>query len=318
MKVVDLLEGAVAPQISYEIVPPKRGSSVSDIFEIVDGLIPFNPPFIDVTSHSAQVYYEEQPDGTWRRRIRRKRPGTLGLCAAIKGRYGVETVPHLLCEGFTREESEDALIELNYLGIHNVMALRGDEGGYRKPITGNRTRNEFAVDLVRQISDMNKGVYQEEMIGATPTDFCIGVAGYPEKHFEAPNMAWDVQNLKKKVNAGADYVVSQMFFDNRVFLDFEAACRKADVDVPIVPGLKILTKKRQLQSLPSTFHLSVPEELSAEVMEAEDRHVPEIGIRWALKQCEELLEAGNPFLHFYIIQTPEHVQRLVEQLRKLA
>ncbi len=318
MKVVDLLLGAVAPQISYEIVPPKRGSSVSDIFEIVDGLVPFDPPFIDVTSHSAQVYYEEQPDGSWRRRIRRKRPGTLGLCAAIKGRYGVETVPHLLCEGFTREESEDALIELNYLGIHNVMALRGDEGGYRKPVTGSRTRNEYAVDLVRQISDMNKGVYQEEMIGATPTDFCIGVAGYPEKHVEAPNMAWDVQNLKKKVNAGADYVVSQMFFDNQVFLRYLRQTREAGIDVPIVPGLKILTRKRQLQSLPSTFHLSVPEELAAEVMEAEDRHVPEIGIRWALKQCEELLAADVPYLHFYVIQTPEYVQPVIERLRKLA
>jgi len=318
MKVTELLAGAEAPQISYEIVPPRRGGSVAEIFEIIDGLQEFDPPFVDVTSHSAQVYYEEQTDGSWRRHVKRKRPGTLGLCAAIKGRYGIETVPHLLCRGFTREESEDALIELHYLGIHNVMALRGDDSGFRKPISGDRTRNEYAVDLVRQIDDMNHGQYQEELIGAFATDFCVGVAGYPEKHFEAPNLSWDVQNLKAKIDAGAGYVVSQMFFDNEQFLPFLDRCRSVGIEVPILPGLKIITRKRQLQTLPSTFHVHIPEALSQEIMEADDRHVPEIGIRWALSQCEGLLEAGIPYLHFYIIQTPEHVRDLVKQLRRLA
>lgn len=319
MKVADLLNNAESPSVSYEIVPPKRGSSLSEILEIVDGLSEFDPPYVDVTSHSAQVYYEEQNDGSWRRHVKRKRPGTLGMCAAIKGRFGIETVPHLLCRGFTREESEDALIELNYLGIHNVMALRGDDTGYQKPISVDRTRNEYAIDLVQQISDMNQGNFLEELIDAAPTEFCVGVAGYPEKHFEAPNLTWDILNLKRKVDAGADYITSQMFYDNASFLDFFNRCREVGITVPIVPGLKILTKKRQLQSLPARFHLQVPEALAAECEAARnDDQVAEIGIQWALKQCEGLMEAGFTNLHFYIIQTPEHVREVVKSLRKMA
>lgn len=319
MKVVDLLSDGDAPQVSFEIVPPKRGSTLSEILEIVDELSEFDPPFLDVTSHSAQVYYEEQNDGSWRRHVKRKRPGTLGMCAAIKGRYGIETVPHLLCRGFTREESEDALIELNYLGIHNVMALRGDDTGYQKPISVDRTRNEYAIDLVQQIADMNRGKYLEELIDASPTEFCVGVAGYPEKHFEAPNITWDVLNLKRKVDAGADYITSQMFFDNASFIDFVERCRDVGITVPIVPGLKILTKKRQLQTLPARFHLQIPEALAAECEAAKnDDEVAQIGIEWALRQCEGLMEAGFNNLHFYIIQTPEHVREVVRSLRKMA
>ncbi|MGB1048722.1 MAG: methylenetetrahydrofolate reductase [NAD(P)H] [Rhodothermales bacterium] len=319
MKVVDFLNDGDSPSVSYEIVPPKRGSSLSEILEIVGQLSEFDPPFVDVTSHSAQVYYEEQNDGSWRRHVKRKRPGTLGMCAAIKGRYGIETVPHLLCKGFTREESEDALIELNYLGIHNVMALRGDDTGFQKPVSVDRTRNEYAIDLVQQISAMNKGEYLEELIDAAPTEFCVGVAGYPEKHFEAPNITWDILNLKRKVDAGADYITSQMFFDNDSFIAFVNRCREVGITVPIVPGLKILTKKRQLQSLPARFHLQIPEALAAECEAAKtDDEVAEIGIRWALKQCEGLMEAGFSNLHFYIIQTPQHVREVVKSLRKLA
>lgn len=319
MKVVDLLTDGDSPSVSYEIVPPRRGSSLAEILEIVEELSEFEPPFLDVTSHSAQVYYEEQNDGSWRRHVKRKRPGTLGMCAAIQGRFGIETVPHLLCRGFTREESEDALIELNYLGIHNVMALRGDDTGYQKPISVDRTRNEYAIDLVKQIDDMNRGQYLEELIDAAPTDFCVGVAGYPEKHFEAPNITWDVLNLKRKVDAGADYITSQMFFDNASFIDFVNRCREVGITVPIVPGLKILTRKRQLQSLPARFHLQIPEALAAECESAkDDAEVAQIGIRWALKQCEDLMEAGFNNLHFYIIQTPQHVREVVKSLRKMA
>ncbi|MDA0379287.1 MAG: methylenetetrahydrofolate reductase [NAD(P)H] [Bacteroidetes bacterium] len=319
MKVVDLLARNEDLQVSYEIVPPKRGSSLSEILEIIDALKEFDPPFVDVTSHGAQVYYEEQSDGSWRRHIKRKRPGTLGMCAAIKGRFGIETVPHLLCQGFTREESEDALIELNYLGIHNVMALRGDDTGFQKPISVDRTRNEYAIDLVRQIHDMNHGRYLEELIDAAPTDFCVGVAGYPEKHFEAPNITWDILNLKRKVDAGADYITSQMFYDNDSFLGFVERCRDVGITVPIIPGLKILTNKRQLQALPAKFHLEIPEALAAECEAAKtDAQVAEIGIEWARKQCEGLMDAGFNHLHFYIIQTPNHVRKLVESLRKMA
>ena len=318
MKITELLDNRKETLISYEIIPPQRGSSVGEIFSIVDELQPFDPPFIDVTSHSAQVYYEEMPDGSWRRRVKRKRPGTLGLCAAIKGRYGIETVPHILCDGFTREETEDALIELNYLGIQNVMALRGDEGEYSKPIPPTRTRNHQAVELVEQISAMNSGRYLEELIDASATDFCVGVAGYPEKHFQAPNISWDILNLKKKVDAGAHYVTTQMFYDNEHYFTFVERCRDVGIDVPIIPGLKILTSKRQLKSLPMRFYIDIPESLAAEVEEADAAHVPDIGAEWALRQAEELMDRAAPCLHFYIMATARHVSKVVSQLRKYA
>ena len=215
MKITELLQRRKETLISYEIIPPERGGAAGEIFDIISSLMEFDPPFIDVTSHAAQISYEEMADGSWRRRIKRKRPGTLGLCAAIKGRFGVESVPHLLCHGFTRQETEDALIELNYLGIQNVMALRGDNHGYEKKFPPDKSVNKQAVELVGQIAAMNQGRYLEQLIDAQSTDFCIGVAGYPEKHFEAPNKAWDILHLKEKVDAGAHYITTQMFFNNR-------------------------------------------------------------------------------------------------------
>ncbi|TDI69825.1 MAG: methylenetetrahydrofolate reductase [NAD(P)H] [Bacteroidetes bacterium] len=318
MKITELLAQATSLQISYEIIPPKRGGSVRDVIEIVEDLVEFDPAYIDVTSHSAQVSYEELPDGTWKRHVNRKRPGTLGLCAAIKSRFGIETVPHLLCKGFTREESEDALIELNYLGIQNVMALRGDDSGFMKPIGGDRTVNKYAVDLVRQIVDMNEGRYLEDLMDASSADFCVGVAGYPERHFEAPNMNRDIQYLKQKVDAGAHYVTTQMYFDNTEFFKFVELCREAGITVPIIPGLKILTSKRQLHSLPSRFFVKIPEALETEVEDANDEHVVDIGVEWAIRQCEELLNAGINNLHFYILLKPNIVTRVVGHLRKMA
>jgi methylenetetrahydrofolate reductase (NADPH) len=318
MKVIEFLDRASNPLISYEIIPPRRGGSLASIVEIVEQLVRFDPPFIDVTSHSAELSYEELADGTLRRYAKRKRPGTLGLCAAIKGRFGVETVPHLLCLGFTREETEDALIELNYLGIQNVMALRGDDNGYRKNLPENRTRNAYACDLVRQIDNMNRGLYLENMLDAHPADFCIGVAGYPEKHFEAPNMAFDIQHLKRKIESGAHYVTTQMFFDNRHYFNYVEACRAAGITVPIIPGLKVLTSKRQLQSLPRNFHLEIPEELVDEVAASPDEHAREIGIEWAIRQSTELMEAGVPCVHFYIMQSADVITRVVEPLRRAA
>lgn len=318
MKITELLETVTDPCFSYEIIPPKRGGSVKEIINIVAGLVELDPPYIDVTSHSAQVYYEEQADGSWKRHIKRKRPGTLGMCAAIRGRFGIETVPHLLCYGFSREESEDALIELNYLGIQNVMALRGDDNGFRKPLVQDRTRNEYACDLVSQISQMNTGKYLEELMDSASTDFCIGVAGYPEKHFEAPNLTWDILNVKRKVDAGASYITTQMCFDTRQIIDFEKKCRKVGITVPIVPGLKILTNKSQLQTLPRNFHVQIPEALAAEVESAKDEHVAEVGIAWARHQSEELVNAGFQNIHFYILMTARHVKQVVAPLRKLA
>ncbi|HET6568684.1 MAG TPA: methylenetetrahydrofolate reductase [NAD(P)H] [Rhodothermales bacterium] len=318
MKIIERLDRADEPLISYEIIPPTRGGSVQQVLGIVEELMRFEPPFIDVTSHSAQVYYEEMADGTWRRCVKRKRPGTLGICAAIKSRFGVESVPHLLCNGFTREETEDALIELNYLGIQNVMALRGDENDYKKPIRNGRSCNRYAEELVQQVVGMNQGVYLEKLIDAAPTDFCVGVAGYPEKHFEAPNITWDILNLKRKIDAGAHYVVTQMFFDNEHYLNFVERCRDVGITVPIVPGLKIVSTKGQIQNLPRNFHVSLPESLAAELEEAKPEHVADIGVEWAIRQSEELMNAGVPCVHFYIMQSTRLVSRVVEALRKMA
>lgn len=280
--------------------------------------MPYEPPFIDVTSHAAQVYYEEMPDGSVRRRVKRKRPGTLGLCAAIQSRFGIQAVPHLLCKGFTREETEDALIELNYLGIQNVLALQGDDHGTDKPKRKDRSVNAYACDLVKQIDQLNHGHYLEELIDARPTDFCVGVAGYPEKHFGAPNLTWDVLNTKRKVDAGAHYIVTQMFFDNAKYFEYVERCRDVGITVPIIPGLKVLTSKRQLASLPRVFHIDLPESLTAEMEAAKPEHVRDVGVEWAIRQSEELLSAGIPCLHFYIMSNARTVRKVVEPLRKMA
>ncbi len=318
MKIVEYLDAASEPLVSFEIIPPARGGSIRNIFDIVEALMPFEPPFIDVTSHSAQVYYEEMPDGALRKRVKRKRPGTIGLCAAIKGHFKVETVPHLLCNGFTREETEDALIELNYLGLQNVMALRGDDSAYAKPTPPERSCNRYAEALVQQIQHMNEGRYLEDLIDAAPTDFCVGVAGYPEKHFEAPNQTWDLLHLKRKVDAGAHYIVTQMFFDNAHYFAFVERCRELGITVPIIPGLKILTNKAHLCSMPRAFHVNIPEALAAEIEEARPEHVADVGVEWAARQTEELMNAGAPCVHYYIMQSATTVKRVLEHIRKTA
>ena len=318
MKITELLARATEPLISYEIIPPKRGSSAQQIMAVVEDLMPFDPPFIDVTSHSAEAQYEEMPDGTWRRRVKRKRPGTIGICAAIKSRFGVETVPHVLCHGFTRAETEDALIELQYLGIDNVMALHGDDTGFQKTVPPGTKVNKSAVELVRQIVGMNSGEYLEDLMDAQASNFCIGVAGYPEKHYKAPNLTWDLHYLKRKVDAGAQYVTTQLFFENRCYFSFVERCREVGIDVPIIPGVKILTTKRQLQLLPSRFHVDIPETMAAEVEAARPEHVEDIGVEWAIRQCAALFSQGAPCIHFYIMQRSQVVRRVVESLRKMA
>lgn len=316
MKVIEHYDKASEPLISFEIIPPKRGGSVKSIFDSLDLVVEtVKPPFIDVTYHAAEAHVEEQRDGTLKRVIRRKRPGTIGLCAAILHRYGIDPVPHLICEGFSKEESEDALIELNYLGIHNVLAIRGDNTGSQTSLLSNGTVNKFAIDLVNQIQDMNKGEYLENIVNAVPTDFCIGVAGYPEKHFEAPNLDWDIKKLKEKVDAGAEYIVTQMFFDNRAYFNFVKKCRDIGIDVPIVPGLKILTTKNHLKSLPKYFHLNYPDEL-ANAVDADPDNAKNIGIEWAKQQSLELFENGVPGLHYYIMGDPQPALDVIEYLKK--
>ncbi|MDX1638335.1 MAG: methylenetetrahydrofolate reductase [Balneolaceae bacterium] len=313
MKVTEHYDRASEPLISFEIIPPKRGGSVSEVFESLDKIMKYDPPFIDVTYHAAESYFEELPDGTIKRHIKRKRPGTIGLCAAMMHKYGVDPVPHLICEGFTKEETEDALIELNYLGIDNVLAIRGDKQDDNIPRYKNGTYNEYAIDLVRQIQDMNHGNYLEDIVNAHKTNFCVGVAGYPEKHFEAPNLETDIKRLKQKVDAGGDYVVTQMFFDNEAYFRFVDKCREAGIDVPIVPGLKILTRERHLNFLPKYFHLNIPEELTHEVSN-NPAQAEQIGIEWGVQQCLELLDGGAPGIHFYVMGDPTPALDVIDRL----
>lgn len=312
MKVIEHLANATRPLVSVEIIPPRRGGDVQRIYDAVASIMPFGPPFIDITSHAGEAVWDELPDGTWRRRVTRKAPGTFGLCAAIKHRFGVDPVPHVLANGFTREETEDALIELNYLGIENVLLIRGD-GDPRPPIDG-RSMNETGLDLVRQVSAMNRGVYLEELLEATATDFCIGVAAYPEKHVEAPNLERDIAVLLEKQRAGADYAVTQIFYDNEVYFRFLKACRDAGVTLPIVPGLKILTRPEQLRIVPKHFGVTVPEPLVAEVTAAPPERAVDVGIRWALEQTRELFDRGVPSVHFYVMQNTRPLVSLLEQL----
>ena len=313
MKVIEHLANATRPLVSVEIIPPRRGGSVQRIYDAVESLMPYEPPFIDITSHAAETVWDEVPGGTYRRRVTRKAPGTFGLCAAIKYRFDVDPVPHVLCHGFTREETEDSLIELNYLGIENVLAIRGD-GERRDPPEG-RSANTNALELVGQIAAMNRGEYLEELEEATPTTFSIGVACYPEKHEEAPNLERDIAVLLEKQRAGADYAVTQLFFDNEAYFAFVKAARNQGVTIPIVPGLKLLTRRSHVTSIPRTFNVSVPESLVGEVAAVSDERVADVGIEWARQQTVQLFERGVPSAHFYVMQDTGPLVRLLELLK---
>jgi methylenetetrahydrofolate reductase (NADPH) len=314
MRVIDHLAQAQRPPISFEIIPPLRGGNVKTLLALIDDLVKYRPPFIDITSHSAEVIYEETPKGI-QRRVKRKRPGTLGVCALLQNKYQIDAVPHILCQGFSREETEDFLIELKYLGIDNVLAVRGDDTGYEKPLSHGRSANRYACDLVAQITAMNQGRYlEEELLDAEPSHFCVGVGGYPEKHFEAPNLQLDARRVKEKIDAGAHYVVTQMFFDNQHYFRFVELCRAIGITAPIIPGLKVLSGAKQLTSIPSTFHVEIPAELSDEVLVAKPERVLDIGVAWARRQVEELLSHGVPSVHFYVMQSAAAIKQLMAQL----
>lgn len=315
MRVIDHLTKAKEPLISFELIPPKRGGDITDVLAVLDAITKFKPPFIDITSHSAEVIYEETEDGI-KKKVKRKRPGTLGICALIQNKYNVDAVPHILVKGFTKEETEDFLIELNYLGIDNVLAVRGDDSGYEKPVPLGKSTNRYSFDLVEQIVGMNKGVYLEDsLLDAKPTDFCIGVGGYPEKHFEAPNLKVDIRYAKQKIEAGADYIVTQMFYDNKYYFEYLEKCREAGIEVPIIPGLKIITSKAQLHTVPKDFHVNIPDELADEIESAKPQEVLNIGVEWAAKQVEELLDRNVPSVHFYIMLNSKPITMLMERLK---
>lgn len=316
MKVIEHIDRAAGktPLFSYEIVPPPRGSSAKDIVDVVEKLAVLNPPWIDVTSHTSTAYYQEKKDGTIQKRTLRKRPGMLGICGIIQNRFKIDTVAHMLCLGFTKEETEDALIELNFLGIENILALRGDAPNFSKPARPDRTQNALASDLVKQVRELREGQFLDDLDNSSALHFCVGVAGYPEKHFEAASLKLDIQNLKKKVDAGADYVVTQMFFDNKKYFKFVEACRAEGITVPIIPGLKMLKSEAQLRSIPKNFYIDIPDELVDKVT-SHPHLAAQTGKEWMHKQSLELLEAGVPGVHYYILNNVDAVTEVVQSFR---
>lgn len=309
----------IAPEhtyVSFEVLPPLKGGGMNDIFNTLDPLMEFKPPFIDVTYHREEFVYKKRDSGYYEKTAIRKRPGTVGICASIMHRYGIDAIPHLICGGFTVEETENALIDLNFLGIHNVLALRGDARQFEDKFVAEENGHPYALDLVKQINNMNKGVYLDENIEkGNPTDFCIGVAGYPEKHFEAPNLAVDIEYLKQKIDAGASYIVTQMFFDNKKFFEFQDTCRKAGIHVPIIPGLKPLTRKYQLNSIPRKFFVNFPEELVKEIQKTNDNNITALGIEWCIAQSRELKNAGVPCLHFYTMGDATTTYEIIKDIQ---
>jgi len=302
--------------VSFEVLPPLKGGSINLLFDQLDPLMEFNPPFIDVTYHREEFIYKQQPSGYYEKTAIRKRPGTVGICAALMNRYKIEAVPHLICGGFTKEDTENALIDLHFLQIQNVLALRGDARKFDEKFIHEPGGHDNALDLVKQISSLNQGHYLDSNIeNGSPMDFCIGVAGYPEKHFEAPSLKSDLKFTRKKIEAGANYIVTQMFFDNQKFFKYVELCRAEGLEVPIVPGIKPLTKKYQLTSLPRNFYIDLPYELVREVQKAKtDEAVKQVGIEWCLQQSIELKKSGVPCIHYYAMGDGDVVKKIVERL----
>ncbi|MCO6497229.1 MAG: methylenetetrahydrofolate reductase [Chitinophagaceae bacterium] len=316
MKVTEHIATAKNLLISFEILPPLKGKTIDSIYEKLNPLMEFQPAFINVTYHRSEQIFKEKKDGTFEKIEVRKRPGTVGICAAIMTHYKVDAVPHLICGGFSKQETENALIDLNFLGIDNVLVLRGDAGKNESAFVPEPDGHRYALDLLKQTVNLNNGIYlEEDIIDGYKTNFCIGVAGYPEKHFESPNMTTDLQYLKMKVDAGADYITTQMFFDNQKFYDFVKACRDLGITVPIIPGLKPLTSKKQLSTLPRTFHVDIPTELSNEIMKCKtDSDVEKVGEEWLYHQSVELKKFGAPVLHYYTLGKQHVIENVVRRL----
>ena len=315
MKVVQHLKRAKETLFSFEILPPLKGKSIQSIYNGIDPLMDFDPKFINVTYHREEYIYKERGKGLLEKVSIRKRPGTVGICAALVNRYKVDAIPHLICGGFSKEETENALIDLQFLGIDNVLALRGDPVKTESSFTPHPKGHKYAVELIRQISDLNKGKYSMDDINLEPTDFCIGAAGYPEKHFEAMNMATDLQYLKKKVNAGAEYIVTQMFFDNRKYNDFVKKCRENGINVPIIPGVKPIKNLRHINFLPKFFNIDFPDELSKELLKCKTNdEVKSLGVEWGIHQSKELKKQGAPCIHYYTMSDSKEVKQIASEV----
>lgn len=315
-KVTEHIKDAKSTLFSLEILPPSTGESIQKLFDNIEPLMEFKPKFIDVTYHREEYVFKKMPNGLLEQKSIKKRPGTVSICAALMHKFHVDTVPHIICGGFTKEETEYALIDLNFLGIDNVLALRGDCIKGQKSFESTPGGHHFAGELVSQIHSMNKGVYlSDELQNPTPTKFCIGVAGYPEKHFEAPNLKTDMKFLKQKIDNGADYIVTQMFFDNKKFFEFVEKCRAEGITVPIIPGIKPLTSKSQIYNLPRNFFIDMPDDLIDAIDKCRnDNDVKNVGIEWAIQQSKELIQHKVPCLHFYSMGKSHAIQAIASKL----
>lgn len=316
MKVIDRIRQAKETLISFEILPPLKGKGIAGIYNHLDPLMELKPAYINVTYHRSEHIFKKKADGSFDKVVVRKRPGTEAICASIMNKYNVDTVPHLICGGFTLQDTEDALLTLSYLGIDNVLVLRGDAAKNETSFEPEPGGHKYALDLLKQVMNLNRGVYlEEELKGNNSTTFCAGVAGYPEKHFEAPNMHTDLINLKKKVDAGAEYIVTQMFFDNSKYFEFVKCCREIGITVPIIPGLKPITTKKQLTVIPRTFYVDIPEDLSNEILKCKaDEDVEKVGAEWLLTQSRELKKSGVPCLHYYTLSKANIIADVVKKL----
>ena len=317
MKVCDHISQAKGKTlISYEVLPPLKGGRMQDIFDMLDPIMEYKPAFIDVTYHREDIIFNKRESGYYEKLSIRKRPGTVGICASLMHKYHVDTVPHLICGGFSVAETEDALIDLAFLGIDNVLALRGDARNMDSRFIPEPDGHKYAVNLVDQIQHMNVGQYLDaNLANAAPTEFCIGVAGYPEKHFEAPNFDIDLKYLKEKVDAGADYIVTQMFFDNARYFNFVEKCKGVGINIPIIPGLKPVTRKSQLVSIPRMFYIDFPEDFAGAMHEAKDRAAArQIGIDWCIAQSKELKEKGVPILHYYTMGDTDTMLKILKEV----
>ncbi len=316
MRVTDIINNAKSTLFSIEILPPLKGKDINSVFNGIDPLMEFKPAFIDVTYHREEYVLRKRGDGGFDKVYTRKRPGTVAICAALMNKYKIDTVPHLICGGFSKEETENALIELNFLGVDNVLVLRGDNIKNEPNFVPEPDGNKTSLELLHQVKNMNNGIYLDpDLENASQSNFCISVSGYPEKHYEAPNMSSDLKWLKAKVDAGADYIVTQMFFNNQKFLDFVKTVRDLGIDVPIIPGLKPLTTKKQLSILPKVFHIDIPEALTNEVEKCkDDKAVKQVGIEWAIQQSKELKAAGTPVLHYYTMGFAETTKAIASQV----
>lgn len=317
MKVTEHIEKANGKTLfSFEILPPLKGQNIQSIFDNIDPLIEFKPPFIDVTYHREEYEYKEREKGLLEKKVVKKRPGTVGICAAIQNKYQIDAIPHILCGGFTREDTENFLIDLDFLGIDNVVALRGDAVKSEIYFKPEKDGHRFASELVTQISNLNNSIYlDDELQNSTATNFCIGVAGYPEKHMEAPSLDSDIQFLKKKIANGANYIVTQMFFDNQKYFNFVEKCRNAGITVPIIPGLKPIATKNQLNLIPHRFKVDLPDDLINEVNLAKDNEaVNQIGVEWCTRQSKDLVASGVPVLHYYSMGNAKNIMKIAKDI----